>query len=88
MEEGTDMGLFIGQVFANRAASGIAFDALVTGLVVIAFILAEGTRMKMKNLWVPIACIFLVGMSLALPLFLYMREAGIKDSGPRSGDSG
>lgn len=73
-ENGLDISLFVGGVFANYASSGIAFDALVTGLAVIAFIIVEGRRFKMDKLYLPIASIFLVGMSLGLPLFLYMRE--------------
>jgi len=73
-ENGLDLIMFTGMVFANYASSGVAFDALITGLVVILFILVEGKKMKMKNLWIPILAIFAVGMSLGLPLFLYMRE--------------
>jgi hypothetical protein len=78
MENGMDLPLFVAEVFANNAASGIAFDALVTGLVVIAFMLVEGRRLKMGRLWLPILSIFAVGMSLGLPLFLYMRENALE----------
>ncbi len=79
-EHGLDLSLFVGSAFVNYASSGIAFDAIVTGLAVIALILVEGRRLGMKNLWLPIASIFTVGMSLGLPLFLYMREDALEKS--------
>jgi len=77
MEYGLDLSLFVAGVFSNYASSGIAFDALVTGISVIFFIYTEGTKLKMKNLYLPVLSLFAVGMSLALPLFLYMRETHV-----------
>jgi hypothetical protein len=37
-------------------------------------VLAEGRRAGVRNLWAPIVANFAVGVSLGLPLFLYMRE--------------
>ncbi len=71
---GFDFFLFLRQVFANRSSSMIAMDLLVTALASLILIVVEGRRLGMERLWVPIACVFLVGMSLGLPLFLYMRE--------------
>jgi len=71
---GFDFALFIQQAFANRGSSLIAMDLLVTALASLVLIVVEGRRLGMPRIWVPIACVFLVGMSLGLPLFLYMRE--------------
>jgi hypothetical protein len=49
-------------------------DVLVSAVALIAFIRGEGTRLKMHQLWLPIVSVFLVGVSLGLPLFLYIRE--------------
>jgi hypothetical protein len=35
----------------------------------------EGRRAGLGHRWVPLAANLLVGVSLGLPLFLYMREA-------------
>lgn len=69
-----DITLFVSGAFANYATSGIEFDAMVTGLAVIVFILHEGRRLGMERLWLPIAAIFAVGLFLGLPLFLLMME--------------
>jgi len=35
---------------------------------------AEANKLQMKNSWVYLLASFLVGLSFALPLFLYFRE--------------
>jgi hypothetical protein len=46
----------------------------VSSVVLWVFVFTEGRRLGMKNLWAPIAGNLAVGVSLGLPLFLYMRE--------------
>jgi hypothetical protein len=38
-------------------------------------------RLAMKHLWAYVVCTLLVGVSLALPLFLYMREGKRQQAG-------
>lgn len=71
---GFDFVLFMQMAFSNRSSSFIAMDLLVTALASLVLIIVEGRRLGMERIWVPIACVFLVGMSLGLPVFLYMRE--------------
>jgi len=40
----------------------------------IAFMRVESTRIQIRRRWLPILAVMLVGVSLALPMFLYMRE--------------
>ena len=49
-------------------------DVLVSSVVLWAFVAIEGRRAGMKHLWAPVAANLAVGVSLGLPLFLYMRE--------------
>jgi hypothetical protein len=35
---------------------------------------AESSRLEMRGRWLPVLAALTVGVSLALPLFLYMRE--------------
>lgn len=71
---GLDMPLFFGQLFQNNISAFFGVDVIVSGLAVLAFILAEGRRLGMKNLWVCLLCTLLVGVSSGLPLFLFFRE--------------
>jgi hypothetical protein len=78
-ENGLDIRLFIEQLFANRISGFFGMDVIVSSLVLWAFVFTEGRRRRMKHLWVYIACNLTVGVSLGLPLFLYMRERKIAD---------
>lgn len=48
-------------------------DVLVSALAVIALVVAEGRRLGMRRPWLALLGL-LVGVSLALPLFLLLRE--------------
>jgi len=73
-DRGLDVGLFVAQLFANPVSSFFGLDVLVSSAVLWALVVIEGRRAGMKHLWVPIAANLAVGVSLGLPLFLYMRE--------------
>src|SRR5689334_17143116 len=74
-ENGLDFHLFILQLFANRISSFFAMDVIVSSLVVWVLVYFEGTRLGMRHLWLYIASTLLAGVSLALPLFLLMRQS-------------
>jgi hypothetical protein len=71
---GLDVGEFRAQLFATPVSSFFGWDVIVSSAVLWAFVLLEGRRLAMGGLWAPIAANLLVGVSLGLPLFLYMRE--------------
>jgi hypothetical protein len=71
---GLDAGAFLGQLFATPVSSFFGLDVILSSLALWAFVLTEGRRLGLTALWVPIAANLLVGVSLGLPLFLYMRE--------------
>lgn len=74
MEHGLNMRLFVQELFANRIGGFFCMDVLVSAVALIGFIRGEGARVKMRGQWIPIASVLLVGVSLGLPLFLYLRE--------------
>ena len=73
-DHGLDLPLFFNQLFANRVSGFFAFDVIVSSLVLWVFVLVEGRRSRVRHLWAPIVANLAVGVSLGLPLFLYMRE--------------
>lgn len=79
IENGLDLKLFWKQLFANQISSFFSIDLIVSSLVLWIFVFWEGSRLKMKNLWVYIASNLLVGISLGLPLFLLMRQRKLED---------
>ena len=75
---GPDARLFAGQLFANNVSAFFGVDVLVSSLALWLFVFAEGGRRGMKNLWLYVACNLAVGVSLALPLFLFFRERSLE----------
>lgn len=73
-ENGLDLRLFVDQLFSNRIGAFFAWDVLVSSLVLWIFVFVEGRRAGVRHFWAPIAANLAVGVSLGLPLFLYMRE--------------
>ncbi|MBE9006737.1 DUF2834 domain-containing protein [Fortiea sp. LEGE XX443] len=73
-EHGVDIKLFFEQLFVNKISGFFGMDVLVSSFVLWLFVYAEGTKLKMSNLWIYVACNLLVGVSLGLPLFLLMRQ--------------
>jgi len=82
IEHGLNMRLFIQQLFANRIGGFFGMDVLVSAVTLISFISSEGARLKMRALWLPIVSVLLVGVSLGLPLFLYLRERELERPAP------
>ena len=74
LEHGLDIKLFFEQLLANKISGFFGMDVIVSSLVLWTLVFWEGTRLKMQNLWVYVVCNLLVGVSLGLPLFLFMRE--------------
>jgi len=74
LAHGPDLGLIVDQLFVNRIAASFGLDVLVSSLVLWTLVAVEGRRAEVPHLWAPIAANLAVGISLGLPLFLYLRE--------------
>jgi len=86
-EHGLDLRLFVEQLFSSPVSGFFGLDVIVSSVVLWALVAIEGRRTGMKHLWAPIAANLTVGVSLGLPLFLYMRERRLERSG-EAGASG
>ena len=76
-EHGLNLPLMIDQLFANRISAFFGLDVIVSSIVLWVLVLTEGRRLQMKHLWIYLVSNLTVGVSLGLPLFLYMRERKI-----------
>ena len=74
-EHGLNLRLIVEQLFANPISSFFGVDVIVSTFCLWLFVFFEGRRARVKNLWAPIVASLLVGVSLGLPLFLYLRES-------------
>ena len=80
LENGLDLRLFVAQMFANPVSGFFALDVVVSSLVLWVLVVVEGRRASVKALWAPIAANLTVGVSLGLPLFLYLRERALQSA--------
>lgn len=71
---GLDIPLFLQSLFANGAAGGFSADVLVSILVFWVWSWRDAARNNVAHWWLIVPSSFLVGLSLALPLYLYLRE--------------
>ncbi|HKO96623.1 MAG TPA: DUF2834 domain-containing protein [Pyrinomonadaceae bacterium] len=75
---GLDGKVFFEQLFQNHISAFFGLDVIVSSFVLWLFVVSEGRRRGMKNLWLYVVCNLVVGVSLALPLFLFFREWKIR----------
>jgi hypothetical protein len=73
-DHGLDVTAFVEQLFASPVSGFFGMDVIVSSIVLWVFVLTEGRRAGVKHLWAPVAANLVVGLSLGLPLFLYLRE--------------
>jgi len=78
MENGLPLGLLMRQLFANRISAFFGLDVLVSSIVLLVFMRIEGQRLRVRFRWLPILGLCAVGVSLAFPLFLYLRERAME----------
>jgi Protein of unknown function DUF2834 len=73
-DNGFDPRVFHDQLFRSHASAFFVLDVLVSSIVLWVFVFTEGRRLGMRHLWAPVIANVAVGVSLGLPLFLYLRE--------------
>ncbi len=78
MENGLQLGLLVRQLFANRIGGFFGLDVLASAVVLVRFVRVEGRRLRVRHLWLPIVGLCTIGVSFALPLFLYFRESALE----------
>ena len=75
---GLNLSLLFALLFSNSVSAFFGMDVIVSSLVLWIFVFSEGRRLGMKRLWLYVVCNLLVGVSLALPLFLLFRERALE----------
>ena len=78
-EHGFDGREFMAQLFGTPIGGFFGLDVIVSSVVLTVFVLIEGSRLRVPR-WPPIAATLTVGVSLGLPLFLFLRERGLERS--------
>ena len=71
---GLNISLLIQQLFANSISTFFAVDLILSIVVFWIYMVSEANKLHMKNAGLYILSSLTVGLSFALPLFLYFRE--------------
>ena len=74
LDNGLDVSLFITELVSTRVGAFFGADVIVSAVALFGFVVTDGRRAEMKWLWAPVVGTLCVGVSLGLPLFLYLRE--------------
>jgi len=74
VDNGLDLSLFVREMFATQVASFLSADLLISSAVLWTFIYFELRKRPIKYWWLAVLANLVVGVSLALPLFLLLRE--------------
>jgi hypothetical protein len=77
---GLNMPLFFQQLFANRIGAFFGMDVIVSAVALLIFVRSESSRLRVRGRWLPLIAVLTVGVSLGLPLFLYLREDALQEN--------
>jgi hypothetical protein len=80
-EHGLDLPLFFRQLFENRVGGFFGMDVFVSAATLLVFAGVEGRRARVRGFWPAALAVAAVGVSLGLPLFLYLRERALERDG-------
>jgi hypothetical protein len=77
IDHGLDISRMVEELFVNRISAFFGIDVIVSTIVLWVFINWEGKRVGVP-LWPPIVASLTIGVSSALPLFLFLRESRVQ----------
>ena len=78
LENGINIQLFFHELFSTKIGAIFGMDVFVSAVVLFVFMASEGKRLEVGKIWLPIFATLSIGVSLGLPLFLYMRQRQIE----------
>lgn len=78
-ENGIDIGLFFTSLFSNDISSFFGVDVIISAIVLIIYILIDAKRYEVKRYSYALIGTLLVGVSFALPFYLYLKESQKKN---------
>lgn len=77
-QNGLDWRLFLASLAVNRISLFFVADVLISAVVLVVFMGRESRRVRIRYGWIATVGLCLVGVSFALPFYLYLRERGLE----------
>ena len=81
LEHGLDLPLFFRQLFENRVGAFFGMDVFVSAAALLLFAWGERRRAGVRAVWAVALAVVAVGVSLGLPLLLYLRARSLERGG-------
>ena len=81
MQHGLNLPLFARELFSTRIGAFFGMDVVVSAVTLLVFARIESARLGIRHRWLVLVAVLTVGVSLGLPLFLYLRENAIEAKG-------
>jgi hypothetical protein len=78
MTYGLDVRAFWQQISGTPISAFFVADLLIACVIFIGFMFRESARLSIGRQWIYLVALCTVGLSFALPLFLYAREARLE----------
>jgi Terpene cyclase DEP1 len=78
LQHGLNLSLFVRELFANRIGAFFGMDVIVSAVALLVFARIESARLGIRRRWLVVVAVVTVGVSLALPLFLYLRDSELE----------
>ncbi len=72
---------FFGAAFANLLTTALTIDVYLSALVFSIWVVSDSKRHTIQRPWLYIALCFLVGLAVAFPLYLAVREKALNEAG-------
>lgn len=79
MTHGLDGRAFLQQLFGTQISTFFAVDLIISSLIFVVYLRQESIRYSITFWWLYLIPLLTVGLSFALPLFLYFRERHLED---------
>ena len=79
IQNGLNMPLFFQQLFANRIGAFFGMDVVASAITLMVFARLENHKVGAAARWLTLLAVLTVGVSLGLPLFLYLRELKLEE---------
>ena|SRR5689334_3739923 len=84
---GLDGKAFLQELFGTPISAFFAVDLLLSSVVFVRYLRQEASRYRIKRRWLYLIALLTVGLSFALPLFLYVRETHIEAKAIAAGEA-
>ena len=76
---GLNIGMLVQQALVNPVSIAFTVDLVLSTVIFWIYMFSEANKLQMKNAWLYLLASLTIGLSFALPLFLYFRDRKLEN---------